>query len=420
MLLQAEENRPATRLRRFQFLTVAFLVAGYSGYYLCRSNLSVTLPLIVNELASRGIPVNEATVRMGSIASAGVVAYALGKFAAGALADLAGGRRMFLSGMIGSVLCTALFAAGGGLPIFTAAWVANRAVQSLGWAGIVRVTSRWFSSSSYGTVMGIVSLSFLFGDAASRQFMGILIASGVGWRGVFLWAAAVLLALAVTGMLFLRESPADIGEPEPPAARTVVESGDPVWRTLLRRPSFWLICLISAGFTLVRETFNLWTPTYFRQVAGMGDAAAATSSALFPFAGGVSVLIAGFLSDRLGKGARSAIIAGGLVSSAVVLAVMGNGTNWPVALTALVAFLMIGPYSYLAGAIALDLGGKRGSATASGFIDGAGYLGGILAGDSMARIAVSFGWRGAFWTLAAVSALVSIAAAAYWRAESRE
>jgi OPA family glycerol-3-phosphate transporter-like MFS transporter len=152
----------------------------------------------------------------------------------------------------------------------------------------------------------------------------------------------------------------------------------------------------------------------------MSDAAAANSSALFPLAGGVSVLIAGYLSDRLGKGARSAIIAGGLVTSAVVLAIMGNGTNWPVALTALVAFLMIGPYSYLAGAIALDLGGKRGSATASGIIDGTGYLGGILAGDTMARIAVTFGWRGAFWTLAAVSAVVSVAAAAYWRSENRE
>src|SRR5215471_11570195 len=129
MVRQVDEGRPSSRLRRFQLFTVAYLVAGYSGYYLCRSNLSVTLPLIVNELARRGIPVNEATIRMGGIASVGVVAYALGKFAAGVLADVAGGRRMFLGGMAGSIICTALFAAGGGLPVFTAAWIANRAVQ---------------------------------------------------------------------------------------------------------------------------------------------------------------------------------------------------------------------------------------------------------------------------------------------------
>jgi hypothetical protein len=43
---------------------------------------------------------------------------------------------------------------------------------------------------------------------------------------------------------------------------------------------------------------------------------------------------------------------------------------------------MIGPYSYLAGAIALDLGGKAGGATTSGTIDAVGYLGEILAGDT--------------------------------------
>ena len=51
------------------------------------------------------------------------------------------------------------------------------------------------------------------------------------------------------------------------------------------------------------------------------------------------------------------------------------------------AFLLIGPYSYLAGAISLDFGGKRGGATACGIIDGVGYLfGGVLAGNVVARL----------------------------------
>ena len=46
------------------------------------------------------------------------------------------------------------------------------------------------------------------------------------------------------------------------------------------------------------------------------------------------------------------------------------------------------------GAIALDLGGKQGSSTASGFVDGIGYLGYIMAGDSMARILVFTAGKG--------------------------
>jgi OPA family glycerol-3-phosphate transporter-like MFS transporter len=82
-------------------------------------------------------------------------------------------------------------------------------------------------------------------------------------------------------------------------------------------------------------------------------------------------------------------------------------------LVALVGFLIIGPYAYLAGAIALDFGGKQGSGTASGIIDGIGYLGGVLAGNSMASIAVTWGWKGAFAVLAGVTWLASIAAALY-------
>ncbi len=43
------------RMARWQAATVALLVAGYAGYYLCRSNLSVTMPLIIAEMARRGI-----------------------------------------------------------------------------------------------------------------------------------------------------------------------------------------------------------------------------------------------------------------------------------------------------------------------------------------------------------------------------
>jgi hypothetical protein len=37
--------------------------------------------------------------------------------------------------------------------------------------------------------MGFISLSYLFGDAAARGFMGWLIGHGLGWRGVFLACA---------------------------------------------------------------------------------------------------------------------------------------------------------------------------------------------------------------------------------------
>src|SRR5262249_22843280 len=84
-----------------------------------------------------------------------------------------------------------------------------------------------------------------------------------------------------------------------------------------------------------------------------------------------------------------------------------------VALGAVAGFVTIGPYSFLAGAISLDLGGKRGSAMAAGLIDGTGYLGGVLAGGGIARLSTQFGWSKTFIALAIVAAATALAAPAH-------
>src|SRR3984957_10932221 len=202
-------------LTRWHILTISLLFLGYAGYYFCRSDYSVALPLILAEQVRKGTPANIAQIRLGSIASLGVLAYAIGKFPSGGLADRFGGRRNFLGGMFGSVLFTVLFMLGGGFPIFTLAWLGNRLVQSLGWAGLVKVTSRWFSYTTYGSVMAVLSLSYLFGDAISRGIMSLLLAHGFGWRGVFGAGAALLSVLLLANLIFLRDSPESYHLPPP-------------------------------------------------------------------------------------------------------------------------------------------------------------------------------------------------------------
>ncbi|MFC5862413.1 MFS transporter [Acidicapsa dinghuensis] len=418
----------SSALTRWHIITVALLVLGYSGYYFCRSDLSVVLPLLISDLGQHGIPADVAQVRLGFIASLGVLAYAIGKFVCGSLADIFGGRNSFLAGMAGAILFTVMFALGGGFPIFTLAWMGNRLVQSSGWVGLVKVSSRWFSYSVYGTVMAVLSLSYLFGDAASREIMSELLKHGMGWRGIFFTGAALLAVLLVANLLLLRETPQERGLPAPRTNPLNVYAGKDehpqtiakpglmeILKPLLASRFFWLVCLLSLGTTLLRETFNLWTPTYFVDFVGLSNADAASRSALFPLFGGVSVLLAGFLSDRLGLNGRSLVLFGGLASGAGCLFLLGrvqqHGSPWiPVALVALVGFLLLGPYSYLAGAMSMDFGGEKGSATAAGIIDGVGYLAGVMSGDTMARVTVQYGWRNAFLGLAAVCLLTAAVA----------
>lgn len=261
---QSEEPKQARRrLRNWQGLTVSLMVVGYAGYYLCRSNLSVSLLAIAEELRARGLAadVGEAKEQLGWVVTLGTVGYAIGKFVAGSLVDLLGGRRNYLIGMAGAVVCTLLFTLGGSLPFFTIAWFANRLIQSLGWPGMIKITSRWFSYAQYGTVMGVISLSFLFGDALSRAFMGLLINGGLGWRGVFVVTAIVLGGLWIINYLIIRESPADLGLPEPESNPDNLfgelgqdpnpDAAGPLWATLGSSPAFWMVCCISLGVTLL-------------------------------------------------------------------------------------------------------------------------------------------------------------------------
>jgi OPA family glycerol-3-phosphate transporter-like MFS transporter len=420
---------PARGFTRSQILTLALLTLGYAGYYFCRANFSVAKPLLIEELSAGGkMTADQAKVALGGIASLATFAYAFGKFVSGSLADFWGGRRNFLLGMVGAILATVLFASGGTIPIFTLAWMLNRTVQSLGWPGAVKISSRWFAYSTYGAAMGVISVSFLFGDAASKALYGALIGQGVGWRGLYYAGAAILGVIFVACLLLLHESPRDTGQGEPPVNPDSVFKADADKRAgslselllpLLRSRTFILVCVLSMAFTLVRETFNEWTSTYFVEFALLSKAEAARRAGLFPLLGGVSVILAGALSDRLGKAGRATITLVGLAITAGLLAALGvlhQGAALPATLIiALVGFVMIGPYSYLAGAVALDFGGRRGAATASGIIDGMGYLASILAGKTVADLSVWYGWTGAFYALSGVTVVALIAAGLYWK-----
>lgn len=419
------------RLTRWQLTTIATLTVGYAGYYICRSNLSVATPLLLAEFGDAGLDKK----LMGDIASIGLIFYAAGKLFNGVLSDFVGGRRMFIFGMLASVAATILFGLGTGFAVFAVAWAINRAVQSMGWGALVKVASNWFPMKIHGTVMGILCLSYLFGDVFARLFLGTLLEMELGWRSVFFSAAGALGLIAVASMFLLKSSPAEVGDPVPEVnpSNLYGEGGSDerpsgileLLTPFVINPSFWLVCVVSFGLTVIRETFNFWTPTYLVEVGGLTDAQAAARSALFPLFGGFSLLAAGLLTDRLATGERGSVMFLFLLPVVPILFMLGRieegNSALSLTLISTTAFLIMGPYSFLTGVISLDLGGKKGSSTAAGLVDSVGYFGGIVSGRYVGKIAQdpARGWPGAFTMLAGVAALTLIACAAYWLMQRR-
>ncbi|MFM9872761.1 MAG: MFS transporter [Fimbriimonadaceae bacterium] len=411
-----EESADLTTVSRAnskQILTLTILVLGYMAFYGARANLSVSTTSIIKEFASSGFTKES----LGAITSIGTLFYAIGKFFGGSFADRLTGKASFLFGMASAALFTILMTILGPAALMFL-WSGNRFTQAMGWPGMVRVTGHWFPKSRFGTAMGIVSLSYLFGPFLSKMLYGQMFDAGMNWRQIFYFAAAGLIVMFVATIFLLKEAPDDHKDVDPTSAKPATQPPVEIFRRLFSNRLFWIVCILSFGFTLMRETFNNWTPTYLEEVAGLSKGDASRNAGLFDLFGGFSVLIAGFMSDRIGPKGRPIIISFGLAFTTIGLFILSqitkeSGANLTVFLIPAIAFVMIGPYSFLAGSLSLDMGGQKGGATASGWIDGIGYFGGIISGWYIGSIAEKQGWTSAFTTIAIACAITLVVAFYY-------
>lgn len=392
--------------RRSTFWT---LLLGYGAYYLCRANLGAAAPLLQQDL-------HLDKVQIGAISGIATLFYALGKFTLGPACDVLGGRQIFLLGMAGAVLANVGFGFSSTLTLLIVLWSFNRFLQSAGWMGLVQLVSQWYDRREYGVVMALLSLSFQFGDVAARGFASGVLRLGGGWRSVF-FAPAVVVAV------FMLIAARTIHVPAKAEANVAEEAeGDDaeapgrlrnILSTLLRSRGFWLTCALSFLLTFLRTVFLDWT-VLFLVDSGTSTWKAALQSAVFPITGAGGTLFVGWFSDRISRGRRGPVAAGMLGLLVVAMVVLARvGTSSPaVALACIGAsgFLLIGPYSLLAGALALDYGGKRAAATAAGVNDGVGYLGGSASGLALGGVVQAYGWQTAFFVLAVCSALSFVVA----------
>lgn len=403
---------PQTRFRLRQLLTLLLLSLGYLGYYYCRTVFAVIRPLLLDDYEEMGVDLEE----LGLAAAAGTLAYAAGKLLTAPLIDFVGGRSLFIFGLTVSVLATCAMGASTGLAMLAGAWMASQLSQSVGWGAMLKIVSRWFSYRSYGQVMGVLSLSYLFGDALVRWHLGGLVLDGYDWRGLLLTAAALASALAVVCWLLLRTEPPLDRSPQVNPRNLYGETGAmprpsglrALLAPIFRHPAFWMMLVASLGLNAVRETLQQWSATFLSAEGRYSAGQAGQLSAVFPLAGGVSALFFGWLTDLLPRRTRSLSALAALMLLSLTLFYMGTEFReleldrfvWLLALSGL---LLIGPYSLLTGAMALDMGARTGSSTVANLTDGVGYLGGAWAGYGVAALVARQGWAELFPLLAFIS-----------------
>ena len=396
-------------MRRSETTVIAALLVAYGSFYLCRANVEAALPFLAREGHDK--------TSLGLLSSAATGAYAVGKIVLGATGDALGGRRLMLVAIAGSVACSFAFGASHALASFVVLAAANRFFQSGGWPGLVHTVSQRFEPARHGLTMGILSTSYEFGNVCALLLSGLV--ANWGWRALFVVNPLLFALVGGAAVLSLPATPPEAPPSTPgetPALRQPREPLAQVLPHLLKSGPFWTAVALSALLTFIRIGFLTWTPTFLSEISmatrGAGIPGAIVKSALFPAAGVIAAPCFGMLSDRLGTGRRAPLMAASLaVVVALVPALARGNVREPLAAAMLIGAIglfLLGPYSLPAGALALDVAGNRGPATAAGIIDGAGYLGATASGSLLGFIADRAGWSAVFYVVAGAALLATL------------
>lgn len=407
------------RLHRWRISTFWVMLVGYIGYYFCRQNISVALPLLNQEFGYTN-------TELGIILTVSEVAYAAGKFIMGPAADRIGGKKIFLIGMAGAIFFNVLFPMFRGIFLFTVIWSFCRYFLSMGWGGIIKTIGEWYEAERSGTIMGLISINFQFGAVLASLFCGWLLKLGFGWQELFYIPAAVLGVIFVWSYLASKESPhvlypnirfgryasqrraiAEEGKGDK-TAEPVVE----IVKSLLKLKIFRQILVFSFFSHFLRSIFIFWTAKFLVDI-GMSNVGAAFNSAIFPLMGCLGTIFIGWYTDRYAKNGDRAhvmwiMLTGLVICFAMVGALVPFGMEYHtyiVFFLGLGGFCLYGPYSMSSGALTLDVAGSNRAGSSTGLIDGVGYVGGALAVWVAGYYSDNLGWSQVYYGLAGISLL---------------
>jgi len=380
--------------QRDRYSAWALTWVAYASYYFGRKGFSVVKSTLRHTLG-----VGESA--LGVIDTLYLVSYALGQFASGYLGDRVGARRLIGYGLITSAAACAAFGASRMALSFAALFFVNGFAQATGWPGTTRAMAEWTTPKNRGTVMAFWCTCYQVGSIVATDFAAYLLHRS-GWRSAFYGPAVWMLLVALAIFAFLKRGAA---QASPSALET--NPRDQVLRDAQRaayaNPTLWAFGASYFFIRYVRYALLFWLPYYLSTTLGYAPDRAAYVSNAFEGGGIAGVILIGAVSDRtrrLSRAGVSLVSLLGMTLALIACRAAGSSTWLTVTTLAWVGALLYGPDALLSGAAAQDIGGLEAAATATGFVNGVGSLGGILEGLTLPAVSAHFGWKALFPLLA--------------------
>uniref|UniRef100_A0A8C7M9U1 Solute carrier family 37 member 1 n=1 Tax=Oncorhynchus kisutch TaxID=8019 RepID=A0A8C7M9U1_ONCKI len=371
---------------------------------------------------------------LGAMDYSFLCAYAVGMFLSGIIGERLPIRLYLTFGMLMSGLFTCLFGLGyiysiHSLGFYIFVQVANGLVQTTGWPSVVTCIGNWFGKGRRGLIMGIWNSHTSVGNILGSLIAGYWVSSN--WGLSFIVPGLIIAAMGIICFLFLIEPKMFLGLQDfmAEALSGLFSLGNLLFFTenfylLTVCLSFSLqgviefsLCLLFAK--LVSYTFLFWLPLYITKTAHLDAKKAGDLSTLFDVGGIVGGILAGVISDKLGKRATTCavmlLLAAPILYGFSMISEFGLGPT--IGMLLVCGGLVNGPYALITTAVAADLGthkslkgNARALSTVTAIIDGTGSVGAAI-GPLLAGVLSSQGWDQVFYMLMAADFLALLVGA---------
>uniref|UniRef100_A0A673XNE6 Solute carrier family 37 member 1 n=1 Tax=Salmo trutta TaxID=8032 RepID=A0A673XNE6_SALTR len=421
-----------SRYRAFTF-SLTFLL--YTSFHLSRKPISIVKVMCVCVYVC--VYKSNYKQLLGAMDYSFLCAYAVGMFLSGIIGERLPIRLYLTFGMLMSGLFTCLFGLGyiyniHSLGFYIFVQVANGLVQTTGWPSVVTCIGNWFGKGRRGLIMGIWNSHTSVGNILGSLIAGYWVSSN--WGLSFIVPGLIIAAMGIICFLFLieREHCYVIGwrskrlnwdtEPLLPQDNSIPH------HSILEKCIAFIFLTVCFAFSLqgviefslcllfaklVSYTFLFWLPLYITKTAHLDAKKAGDLSTLFDVGGIVGGILAGVISDKLGKRATTCavmlLLAAPILYGFSMISEFGLGPT--IGMLLVCGGLVNGPYALITTAVAADLGthkslkgNARALSTVTAIIDGTGSVGAAI-GPLLAGVLSSQGWDQVFYMLMAADFL---------------
>ncbi|OAM89802.1 MFS transporter [Termitidicoccus mucosus] len=409
------------KFRYWQNRTLVGAMIGYIAFYFVRNSLSFAIPAMQADGYTK--------TNLGIFITLNGLLYGVSKFANGILGDRANARVFMVTGLVLSAAANIIFGFGTSLIMLGAVWMANGWIQGMGFPPCARLMTHWFPPEQLATKMSIWNTSHSIGMGLASIGCGYIV-THFGWHWGFFGPALLVLLLAATLWLVLRDTPGSVGLPEIATTGSTGAISKQSFGEFMRfagehvfrNPYIWIIAVANFFVYTMRYSVLNWGPTMLTETRHVPLVGAGWMIAAFEISGVAGMLVAGRMTDKLfgGRGARVCLIC-------MVLATLSMLLFWKLWATApvwlamlplfLAGFFIYGPQALVGIAVA-NLATKRAAATAVGLTGLFGYGSALLTGWGLGKLAQTHGWGVALGAIAATGLAGSLLFAFAWRAKA--